>query len=99
MLYIRKTYAAWIEEKNMQIARFRQVGGSAMVAIPPALLEQLDLRPGSAVSVEIEGGRLVLASTRRRYTHAELLAMGPPPAMTDEDGAWDAMQPVGSEVI
>jgi antitoxin ChpS len=83
----------------MMIARFRQVGGSAMVAIPPLLMEQLGLKAGSTVSVEIERGRLVLSSVRRRFTHAELLAMGPPPLVTDEDVAWDTLQPVGSEVI
>lgn len=70
-----------------------------MIAIPPAFLDQLDLKPQSAVSLEIENGRLVVARSRPRYSHAALLAMGPPPSPMDEDIAWDAMEPMGSEII
>ena len=52
------------------IARFRQVGGSAMASIPPVPIEQLDLKAGSTVFVEVERGRLVLSS-------AAIYARGP----------------------
>lgn len=46
-----------------------------MLAVPPALLEQLQLQAGSAVTISLEGGRLVVESSPKpRYTLNELLA-------------------------
>ena len=73
----------------MHVAKLRQVGGSIMVAIPPALLEQLRMSANTSVSITIEEGRLVVeAKTRPRYTVAALLA---------ECDA-EASSPVGDEI-
>ncbi len=59
----------------MLTINLRKVGGSVMLAVPPALLEILDLQAGATVSVAIESGRLVIEpQTRPRYTLTELLA-------------------------
>jgi antitoxin ChpS len=45
----------------MHKAKFRAVGGSVMVAIPPLLLEQLRLSANSNVEISVEGNRLIIA--------------------------------------
>ena len=56
-------------------AVLRKVGGSVMLAIPPALLETMSLAAGKPVAVSVEGGRLVVEPARRQhYTLDELLA-------------------------
>jgi antitoxin ChpS len=59
----------------MHTTNLRRVGGSIMLAVPPALLRLLNLQPGAAVGVTVDTGRLVVEPRpRRRYTLAELLA-------------------------
>ena len=59
----------------MANAKLRQVGGSTVVAIPPALLEQLGLKADARVTVSIESDQLVIRpQTRPRYSLAELMA-------------------------
>ncbi|MFS2195548.1 AbrB/MazE/SpoVT family DNA-binding domain-containing protein [Pseudomonas sp. Pseusp88] len=59
----------------MHKTNLRKVGGSIMLVVPPAFLDQLHLQAGSTVSLAIEDGRLVLTpKTRPGYTLAELLA-------------------------
>ena len=59
----------------MHVTNLRKVGGSVMLAVPPAFLDQLQLQPGSAVGLTIDHGRLVVQpAPRPRYTLAELLA-------------------------
>jgi antitoxin ChpS len=84
-----------------QIARLRKVGGSVMVAIPPAALEALQLKPNADVDVSVKDGRLVLeARARRRYTLEELLARcRPARRRSGEDEAWLVGRPVGKELI
>jgi antitoxin ChpS len=56
-------------------ANLRKVGGSVMLAVPPALLELLQLKAGATVDITVDEGRLVIApKARRRYTLTELLA-------------------------
>jgi antitoxin ChpS len=51
----------------------RKVGGSVMLAVPPALLDVLQLQPGAKVGIAVESGRLIVEPReRRRYTLAEL---------------------------
>ena len=53
----------------------RKVGGSVMLAVPPAILELLHLQAGATIGLAVDGGRLVIEpQTRPRYTMAELLA-------------------------
>jgi antitoxin ChpS len=44
----------------MYTTYLRKVGGSVMLAIPPALLEVLHLQPGAKVGIAVESGRLVV---------------------------------------
>jgi antitoxin ChpS len=46
-----------------------------MVAVPPAMLDQLRLKAGATVGLAIDGGRLILEpKPKPRYTLDELLA-------------------------
>lgn len=85
----------------MYSTNLRKVGGSVMLAVPPALLELLSLRPGTKVGIAIEGGRLVVEPRPRpRYTLEELLAQCNPKAVrTKEDREWLGIKPAGSELI
>jgi len=60
----------------MHIARLRKVGDSVILAIPAAVLDQLDLRAAAVVGVTIENGRLIVerAVARPRHSLAALLA-------------------------
>ncbi len=59
----------------MHTTNLRKVGGSVMLAVPPALLDVLHLTAGSRVGLAIDNGRLVVEPRPRpRYSLAELLA-------------------------
>jgi antitoxin ChpS len=79
----------------------RKVGGSVMLAVPPALLDILDLQPGASVGIAIESGRLVVEPRqRRRYTLDELLAQCSPRARRGKKAQeWLDGKPVGRELI
>ena len=85
----------------MHTTNLRKVGGSIMLAIPPALLDILRLRPGAKVGMAVENGRLVVEPQQRpRYTLDELLAQcDPKAARTKEEREWLDNQPVGGELI
>ncbi len=85
----------------MHTTNLRKVGGSVMLAVPPAILELLQLSAGVTVGVSVENGRLVVEpQSRPRYTLAELLAgsdfSGPRSA---EEQAWVDSTPMGRELI
>ena len=82
-------------------ARLRKVGGSVMVAIPPAMLDELDLKPDASVDMTVKSGKLMLeASARPRFTLDELLAQcrsdGP---MDSEERDWLDKPATGHEII
>jgi antitoxin ChpS len=59
----------------MHTTNLRRVGGSIMLAVPPALLDILHLSAGAKVGLAVENGCLVVEpQARPRYTMAELLA-------------------------
>ena len=59
----------------MHTTNLRKVGGSIMLAVPPAILDLLHLRAGATVGLAVERGRLVIEPTLRpRYSLDELLA-------------------------
>ena len=72
-----------------------------MLAVPPALLEVLDLRPGAKVGITVQTGRLVVEPrARRRYTLAELLAQCDRKARRSrQEREWLRGKPVGRELI
>lgn len=85
----------------MHTTSLRKVGGSIMLAVPPALLDILHLRPGVKVGIAIESGRLVVEPQQRpRYTLDELLAQcDPKAARAKEDREWLGNQPMGAEIL
>jgi antitoxin ChpS len=84
----------------MHITNLRKVGGSVMLAVPPALLELLDLKAGAPVGVSVDGGRLVIeASPRPRYTLAELLGASDYSGPHLEDREWIDAPAVGKEIL
>ena len=59
----------------MHTTNLRKVGGSVMLAVPPAFLDQLHLQAGGTVGLAVDHGCLVVdPRPRPRYTLAELLA-------------------------
>jgi antitoxin ChpS len=85
----------------MYTTNLRKVGGSIMLAIPPALLDILQLRPGGKVSLAVQSGRLVIEPQQRpRYSLHELLAQCNPRARrSKEEREWLDDKPVGGELI
>ena len=85
----------------MHTTNLRKVGGSVMLAVPPALLDILRLQPGAKVGIAVQSGRLVVEPERRtRYTLDELLARCNSKARrSKEEREWLASKPVGGELI
>jgi antitoxin ChpS len=85
----------------MHTTNLRKVGGSVMLAVPPALLNILRLQPGAKVGIAVESGRLVVEpQQRRRYTLDELLAKCNPRARrSKEENEWINSRRVGDELI
>jgi antitoxin ChpS len=89
----------------MHTTNLRKVGGSIMLAVPPALLNVLQLQPGARVGIAVERGRLVVQPrTRRRYSLDELLAQCNPKARRSKRASkreleWLNSKPVGGELI
>jgi antitoxin ChpS len=85
----------------MHITNLRKVGGSVMLAVPPALLDILQLQPGAKVGLAVQSGRLVVEpQRRRRYTLDQLLAQCNPKARsTKPDQEWLDVEPAGGELI
>jgi antitoxin ChpS len=85
----------------MHTTNLRKVGGSVMLALPPAILDLLDLKAGATVGVAVEGDHLVIApKPRPRYSLDQLLAGCDPSApMSTEDRAWLEAPRAGGELI
>ncbi len=85
----------------MHTTNLRKVGGSVMVAVPPAILDLLHLQAGATVGMTVELGRLVVvAKPRPRYRLGELLAQCDASAEpVAEDREWLAAAPVGGELL
>lgn len=85
----------------MHTTNLRKVGGSVMMAVPPAFLELLHLRAGATVGIAVDHGRLVVEpKSRPHYSLDELLAQCDASAeVTVEDREWLDAKPVGSELL
>lgn len=85
----------------MHSTKLRKVGGSVMLAVPPALLEILRVQSGDKIDISIENGRLVALPQRRpRYTLDELLAQcRPSAARTRQEREWLGGKSAGRELI
>jgi antitoxin ChpS len=78
----------------------RKVGGSVMLAVPPAILDLLQLKAGSAVAISVDAGRLVVhANPPRRATLEELIAQCDPNAPLPEEREWVDAPAAGRELI
>lgn len=85
----------------MHTTSLRKVGGSVMLTVPPAFLDQLHLQAGATVGIAVEQGCLVVnPDPRPRYTLAELLAASdysqPQPA---DEQTWLDAPAVGGELL
>jgi antitoxin ChpS len=85
----------------MHTTNLRKVGGSVMLAVPPAVLDILQLGAGATVNISVDGNRLVVeAQARPSYTLAELLAASDySEPLTDEDREWIDATPAGGEIL
>ena len=85
----------------MHTTNLRKVGGSVMLAVPPALLDLLRLGVGARVDIGVEDGRLVVQPRKRpTYSLDELLAQcEETDAPSAEDRAWLDARPVGNELL
>jgi antitoxin ChpS len=84
----------------MLTTTLRKVGGSIMMVVPPAILDQLQLQVGAAVALTVDGERLIVEPPRKpRYTLDELLEQCDSNVpLSDEDRAWMNLRPVGKEL-
>ena len=85
----------------MHTTNLRKVGGSVMLAVPPAFLDQLHLQAGAMVGLAVVDGCLVVdPKPKPRYTLAELLAASDYPLQqAAEDREWVDAPTVGGELI
>ena len=85
----------------MHTTNLRKVGGSIMLAVPPALLNLLRLKAGATVAVDVENGRLIVEPQQHpRYTLEDLLSASdysqPQPP---EEREWADAPAVGRELL
>jgi antitoxin ChpS len=84
----------------MSEAKLRKVGGSVMLAVPPAVLDELGVGADSVVELAVKRGKLIVEPrSRKRYTLDELISQCDPKAPLDRDEEWLAAPPVGRELI
>jgi antitoxin ChpS len=87
--------------RSVHTTNLRKVGGSVMLAVPPALLDVLKLEPGARVGIAVDSGRLIVEpQRRRRYTLSELLAKCNPGVRGNKkEREWLDSKPVGRELL
>jgi antitoxin ChpS len=83
----------------MHTTNLRKVGGSVMLAVPPAILDLLKLKAGATVGVSVDGEKLVIEpQQRKRYKLADLLAASDyTQGQAAEDREWVDAPPAGRE--
>ncbi|MDQ6639915.1 MAG: ChpB-ChpS toxin-antitoxin system antitoxin [Pseudomonadota bacterium] len=76
----------------------RKYGNSTVLALPPAVLKELGLRAGQAMTLaSTPDGKITLAR-KRRYVLSDLLAQCDPKAPAPADLAlWENARPIGRE--
>ena len=85
----------------MLLTNLRKVGGSVMLAVPPAILDLLHLDVGATVTLAVEGERLIVETHHKpQYTLTELLeAAQSRDELTPEDREWVNTPAVGRELL
>jgi len=87
----------------MHTTTFRKVGGSVVMAVPPAILEILGIKAGDSGIVDIKDGQLVAKAVvqrkrRSKYNLSELLD-NTDFTMTAEEREWLDSPAVGNEIL
>lgn len=85
----------------MTTTHLRKVGGSTMLVVPPAFLNQLELKAGDSVGVAVSGKMIVInAKPKLCYTLSELISSSdyskPQPKKERE---WVDAPTVGDEIL
>jgi len=87
----------------MRATNLRKIGGSVVLAVPPAILDLLNLKVGTRVGMDVADGRLIVdPKPSPSFNLAELLAEAeaagvyPLPA---EEREWIDAPSVGRELI
>ena len=77
----------------------RKYGNSTVLALPPALLKELGLKAGQAMTLDsTSDGRITLVP-KRRHKLVDLIAQCDPKAPPPADlRLWNIARPVGQEV-
>ncbi|MDR0379196.1 MAG: antitoxin [Candidatus Accumulibacter sp.] len=85
----------------MYTTNLRKVGGSVMLSVPPAFLDQLRLQAGATVGLAVDRGYLIVnPNPRPRYTLAELLAASDySRPLSAEEREWVDTPAMGRELI
>jgi len=86
---------------HMPSTKLRKVGGSVMMAVPPLILDRLNLRAGAEVELLVDHQRLIVKpQSKPRYTLGELLAQCDADApISQDDRDWLDSSPAGRELL
>ena len=74
----------------------RRAGGSLVMTVPRAFVEQNQLQEGAKVDLLLEGSRMTISVPRKPRYKLEALLAEMPGKLPRVEG-WDAMRPVGKE--
>ena len=76
----------------------RKYGNSMVAVLPPAVVRDLRLSVGQPMTLDAQGGQIVL-TPKRAYSLSAMLAQCDPKAPPPADMAlWESPAPVGQEV-
>ena len=76
----------------------RRAGGSLVMTVPKAFIEQNQLQEGSQVDLLLEGARMTVSASRKRRYKLEDLLSEMPGELPRVEG-WDAMRRAGKESL
>jgi antitoxin ChpS len=83
---------------TMQII-LRKYGNSTVAVLPPAVLKDLSLTAGQAMTLDTTDQREIVLTPQKKYVLADLIAQCNPRAPEPADlTLWDAAKPAGKEV-
>lgn len=78
----------------------KKMGNSTALVIPPAVLKDLGIGAGQRMTLCINADGDIVLTPKRKYVLSEMIAQcdlkAPPPA---DCMLWDAVQPMGQEVL
>jgi len=85
----------------MLITSLRKVGGSVMLAVPPAVLDLLDLKIGCPVSISVKQDYLVIKPVNRPYYSLDelLRQCQEPDKKTEPETVWPEVKTLEVELL